>query len=76
MDEHAAQGAPGATAHVSSGHTADTHGGHGSGSYAEHGHEGMGLGPIDWTMWGAGLLGVAIGVIGAACFALSTGRLG
>jgi hypothetical protein len=74
MDEHAGQTGHGATAHVSAGHAPKAHAdGHDA---AEHGHDDMGLGPVDLRMWGAGLVGVAIGLVGALCFALSTGRLG
>ncbi len=74
MDEHAGQTEHGASAHVSAGHAAV---GHGDGHDApQHGHDDMGLGPVDLRMWGAGLLGVLIGLAGALCFALSTGRLG
>ena len=47
---------------------------------ADHGHDGHGhaeeaLGPIDVEKWAAGVGGVAIGVLVAACFAFSTGLL-
>lgn len=42
-----------------------------------HGHDGHGpaggaLGPLDWRAWGAGLLGVAIGLVVTFCFILAT----
>jgi len=42
----------------------------------DHGHTPETLGPIDWTAWGVGAAGVAIGLLIAAGFALSTGYLG
>jgi hypothetical protein len=33
------------------------------------------LGPIDVTAWGAGIVGVAIGLVIAFCFALATSPL-
>ena len=50
--------------------TAGHEGGHG-----EHGHEDEALGPLDWGAWGAGLVGVAAGLLVAAAFVLSTGVL-
>lgn len=45
----------------------------------EHGHgdpvESGPLGPIDVTAWGAGILGVALGLVIALCFALATSSL-
>ncbi len=43
----------------------------------DHGHGGHGsdeepLGPIDVAAWGAGVLGVAIGLVVALCFVLAT----
>lgn len=34
------------------------------------------LGPVDVEAWGAGILGVAIGLIMALCFAAATSALG
>lgn len=34
------------------------------------------LGPVDTTAWAVGILGVAIGLLTAFCFALSTGYIG
>jgi hypothetical protein len=57
--DHGAQGA------------ADAHGtGHG---HDEHGHAVDALGPIDWTMWSVGLLGVIMAVVVAAGFAAASG---
>lgn len=52
-----------------------------SGTSATHGDEAGGhdveqLGPIDWTAWGLGALGVVVGLAIALCFVLATGRLG
>jgi len=58
---------------------AEPHGAGDRGDDAEHddrGHAEEALGPIDWTAWGIGALGVAIGVLIAAGFALSAGYLG
>lgn len=43
---------------------------------ADDHHDEMGLGPIDWTAWAVGALGVGVGLATAVCFALSTGLLG
>ncbi len=51
------------------GHAADGgHGGHG-------GHEST-LGPVDLPAWSVGVLGVAIGLAVALCFAFATGYIG
>ena len=34
--------------------------------------QGAPLGPVDWAAWGAGLLGIAAGLVVAACLFLST----
>lgn len=67
-DHHAADapGHPGAVAH----HETDDHGDdHG---HDDHAHGEEPLGPIDVAAWGAGIVGVAIAVVIAACFALAT----
>jgi hypothetical protein len=72
-DQHAgdAPGHAGAVAH----HETDDHGGdHGHDDHA-HEDEGAALGPIDVFAWGAGVLGVAIGLVIAICFALATAPL-
>ncbi len=56
-------------------HGTDDHGG-------DHGHDdhahgsGEALGPIDVAAWGAGVLGIAGGLIVALCLALAAGWLG
>ncbi len=63
----------------------DTHGAHVPDQHGEdhgqandghahdaHGHADEALGPIDWTMWGAGVLGVVAALIIVAGFALAT----
>lgn len=40
--------------------------------HGDHGHGEEPLGPVDVFAWGAGVLGVVIGVVIAACFALAT----
>ncbi len=51
-------------------HAGGTGDGHGP---DEHGDEL--LGPIDVPAWAAGALGIALGVVTAACFALATGAI-
>jgi len=41
----------------------------------EHGHRVESLGPIDVAAWGAGVLGVLIGLAMTICFVLATGGL-
>lgn len=63
-----APGHPGAVAH----HATDDHGGdHGHDDHA-HG-DGEALGPVDVFAWGAGALGVVLGLVVAFCFVLATG---
>lgn len=47
---------------------------HGHDDPADHGD--AALGPIDAAAWGAGVVGVAIAVVIAACFALATSGFG
>lgn len=61
MSDHGTHGAPAA---------------HGTGHDDGHGHDDHGaakLGPIDWKMWGVGLVGVIAGLIVVAGVVLSTG---
>ena len=44
-------------------------------SHDSHGHSGEALGPIDVTMWGVGVLGVALGLLVALCCAFAVGML-
>ena len=61
-----APGHPGAVAH----HATDDHGDdHG---HDDHAHGEDALGPIDGAAWGAGVLGVVIGLAIAFCFVLAT----
>ena len=61
-----APGHDGAIAH----HAIDDHGDdHG---HDDHGHAEEALGPLDWGAWGAGLLGVVLGLAVMACFVLAT----
>ena len=39
----------------------------------DHGHAADALGPIDWPMWGVGVLGVALALVMTACLVLATG---
>jgi hypothetical protein len=66
-DQHASD-APGHEVAVVH-HQPDDHGGdHG---HDDHAHGEEPLGPIDVASWGAGILGVAISLIIAACLAFS-----
>jgi hypothetical protein len=63
----------GAAAAFDEPHGAGDHGGdHG---HDDHGHVDEPLGPIDVAAWGVGILGVAVGLATAFCFALATGPL-
>lgn len=53
----------------------DEHG-HDDHGHDDHAHGEAALGPIDVAAWGAGLVGVAIAVVIAACFALATSGFG
>jgi hypothetical protein len=67
-DQHTtdAPGHDGAVAH----HQPDDHGGdHG---HDDHAHSEEPLGPIDPMAWGAGIVGVAVSVVIAVCFAIAT----
>jgi hypothetical protein len=61
-----------ATEHVSAAHD-DGHGGHDDG---HGGHDGMQLGGIAWSMWLAGLLGIAAGLAVTYAFVLATAGVG
>lgn len=57
---------------ASSGHAShDAHAAEADG----HGHGGT-LGPIDWVAWGAGLVGLLVGLGTALAFVIATNRLG
>jgi hypothetical protein len=46
--------------------------GHGSShGHDESGHDEAALGPVDWPAWGAGVLGVALGLAVAWAFVLA-----
>ncbi len=54
-----------------SAHAAHAHGtGHG---HDDHGHAADTLGPIDWKMWGAGLIGVVAALAVLVAVVLATG---
>ncbi len=63
-DQH---GIPDATADGHS--TADDHG---DGGHGHDAHGGEALGPIDWRMWGVGVLGVVAALIVTAGFVVAT----
>ena len=67
-DPHATDvpGHAGAIAHHSTDDHGDDHG------HDDHAHGEEPLGPIDVAAWGAGVLGVLVGVAIAACFAVAT----
>ncbi len=55
----------------------DAEGSHSAGDAPAHGAAGHGpesgdLGPVDFGAWAAGVMGVAVGLLIAACFALAT----
>jgi hypothetical protein len=49
----------------------EDHGDAGHG-HDDHAHEPEALGPIDWAMWGAGVLGVALALVVTACLMAAT----
>ncbi len=60
--------------HSTTAHHADAaDAGHGAGHEDEHGHAADTLGPIDWRMWGVGVVGVIAALIVVATFVISTG---
>ena len=61
-----APGHAGAVAH----HAPDDHG------HDDHGHAEEPLGRFDTAAWGAGALGVVLGLVVAACFVLATMGIG
>ena len=48
---------------------------HAPAGHGEHGHDEEPLGPPDIGLWGAGVGGIAVAIVIAACFAFSTGAL-
>lgn len=68
--DHAPVG-PGARTHVDDPHGATDHGAdHG---HDDHGHAEEPLAPMDWGMWGTGVLGVVLGLVVAWLLVLVTG---
>jgi hypothetical protein len=63
--DHADLDAPG-HAGADDAHATDDHG------HDDHAHAEEPLGPIDVAAWGAGLLGIVIGLAVAICFVLAT----
>lgn len=57
-------------------HDAGVDADHAHGHDDGHGHEETPLGGIDWRMWGAGVLGVAAGLVVVAAFVMGTAGLG
>ena len=64
---HAPAAQPQEDEHASAGQ--DDHG------HDEHGHDEEPLGPPDIGLWAAGIGGIAVAIVIAACFAFSTGAL-
>ena len=63
-----APGHEGAVAH----HQPDDHGeDHGHDDHAHEGEDDQALGPIDVAAWGAGVLGIAVALVIAACLAFA-----
>jgi hypothetical protein len=48
---------------------------HAPAGHDEHGHDEEPLGPPDVGLWSAGIAGIAVTIVIAACFAFSTGAL-
>ncbi len=71
-DSHASD-EPGHDGSVGLHHDTADHGD--DGEHDDHAHGEVPLGPIDVRAWGAGLLGIVIGAIIVACFAITTGAL-
>ena len=66
---------PDAGHHATDAHDAD--GDHASGHDDAHdGHDEVSLGPIDWRMWTAGVVGVAAGLVVVAAFVMGTAGFG
>jgi hypothetical protein len=73
-DPHAID-VPGHGAHAGSDHhDAADHGD--ADGHDHHAHGDEALGPVDVAAWGAGVLGVAVAVVIAVCFALATSGIG
>lgn len=68
-DPHEADvpGHDGAAAHHATNDHGDVHG------HDDHAHGEEALGPIDVRAWGAGALGVALGIVVTVCFIFATG---
>jgi len=64
--DHSAHGAT-----ATAGHDNHAHDDHGTG-HGDHGHAADTLGPIDWTMWGVGVLGVIVAAIVVVGFVIAT----
>ena len=68
MDEHETTG------HAPVGEPEEPHGAgdHGAdGGHDDHGHAETALGPVDWSAWGAGLVGVGLGLVVAFCLLIT-----
>jgi hypothetical protein len=48
---------------------------HAPAGHGEHGHDEEPLGPPDIGLWAAGIGGIGVAIVVAACFAFSTGAL-
>ena len=81
-DSHGATGAPASGTQVPDVHGAShaVEGPHGSTAdhgdehgHDDHAHAGDALGPIDWTMWSVGVVGVVLALAVVVGFVLATG---
>ena len=61
-----------ATADAHAAAAGDAHGDAHGGGHGHEAHGGEALGPIDWTMWGVGVLGVVAALIVVAGFVAAT----
>lgn len=59
--------------HGTTAHANTANAGLDAGQHDEHGHAAETIGPIDWRMWGVGVVGVVAALIVVACFVVSTG---
>ena len=62
--------------HTTAAHGPTVVGAHGDDhGHADQGHLNEPLGPVDVVAWGVGILGVAVGLVTAFCFAIATGLI-
>jgi len=61
--------------HPNDAHAPDAHDELAAAGHDEHGHDEEPLGPPDIGLWAAGIGGIGVAIVIAACFAFSTGAL-